>query len=70
MRDLAVPTAAPTGRDSIAQGALALGRVADKNVKPQRGEIPVLGSGIALRRIRSGAVAAASEIHPETTTGD
>ena len=31
---------APTGRDSRAQGASALGRIAGKNRKPQRGEIP------------------------------
>src|SRR5436190_9353604 len=37
---------APTGRDSIAQGAAALGSGASKVRKPQRGEIPLSGHGI------------------------
>jgi len=36
---------APTGRDSTAQGALALGSIADKVPKPQRGEIPCRREG-------------------------
>jgi hypothetical protein len=35
-----VNATAPRGRDSIAQGALALGWLADKIGKPHRGEIP------------------------------
>ena len=55
-----VAGSAPTGRDSIAQGASALGSVAEKNVKPQRGEIPLPGLGFAaiwnLAPIGAGAV--------------
>ena len=50
-----VDDSAPTGRDSIAQGASALGWVAEKNVKPQRGGIPLPVPHRMLERIRSSA---------------